>query len=152
MEKRIESNGHKNNEQEEDKDKAGEIDDSNSDHPQDHLEFLFRKQTELFSKQLNNTENKMANIYKRNEPFDGYRLFMLSTALIHEAIELQRETNWKWWKKEGTLDNSKIQEEIIDIWHFLLQISIEAGLNPESVVEKYSHKNKENLDRQVKGY
>ncbi len=144
MEKRIEGNGHK------DKDKVDEVTARNQ--PQDDLEFLFEKQTELFSKQLKNTENKMANIYKKGEPFDGYRLFMLSTALIHEAIELQRETNWKWWKKEGTLDYSKIQEEIIDIWHFLLQISIEAGLNPKSVVEKYSHKNKENLDRQVKGY
>ena len=118
----------------------------------DKLDFLFNKQNELFKKQLENTENKMKNLYEIKEPFDGYRLFMLSTALVHEAIELQRETNWKWWKKEIKTNDEKIQEEIIDIWHFLIQLSIEAGLDSKKLIEKYMQKNEENLKRQVKGY
>ncbi len=118
----------------------------------DKLDFLFDKQNELFKKQLENNKNKMENLYEIREPFEGYRIFMLSTALVHEAIELQRETNWKWWKKESKMNNNKIQEEIIDIWHFLIQISIEAGLDSEKLVEKYIEKNQENLKRQVKGY
>ena len=118
----------------------------------DKLDFLFDKQNELFKKQLVNNKNKMENLYEIREPFEGYRIFMLSTALVHEAIELQRETNWKWWKKESKMNNNKIQEEIIDIWHFLIQISIEAGLDSEKLVEKYIEKNQENLKRQVKGY
>jgi dimeric dUTPase (all-alpha-NTP-PPase superfamily) len=118
----------------------------------DKLDFLFDKQNELFKKQLGNNKNKMQNLYEIREPFEGYRIFMLSTALVHEAIELQRETNWKWWKKESQINNNKIQEEIIDIWHFLIQISIEAGLDSEKLVEKYIEKNQENLKRQVKGY
>jgi len=27
------------------------------------------------------------------------RVAALCTAIIHEAVELQRTTNWKWWKK-----------------------------------------------------
>ncbi len=146
MEKRIEANGRKDKEQ----DKVDEI--FAITQPKDYLEFLFEKQEELFSKQLKNTENKMASIYEKDEPFDGYRLFMLSTALIHEAIELQRETNWKWWKKETKTDIDKVQEEIIDIWHFMIQVSIEAGLDPEKLVEKYMEKNMENLARQERGY
>lgn len=118
----------------------------------DKLDFLFNKQNELFKKQMENTENKMKNLYEIKEPFDGYRLFMLSTALVHEAIELQRETNWKWWKKEIKTNDEKIQEEIIDIWHFLIQLSIEAGLDSKKLIEKYMQKNEENLKRQVKGY
>ena len=118
----------------------------------DKLDFLFNKQNELYKKQLENSENKMKNLYDIKEPFEGYRIFMLSTALVHEAIELQRETNWKWWKKENAMNKDKIQEEIIDIWHFLIQLSIEAGLDSKKLVEKYLQKNEENLKRQVKGY
>jgi dimeric dUTPase (all-alpha-NTP-PPase superfamily) len=118
----------------------------------DKLDFLFNKQNELYKKQLENSENKMKNLYDIKEPFEGYRIFMLSTALVHEAIELQRETNWKWWKKENAMTKDKIQEEIIDIWHFLIQLSIEAELDSKKLVEKYIQKNEENLKRQVKGY
>jgi len=119
---------------------------------EDKLDFLFNKQHELFKKQLETSENKMKNLYEIKEPFDGYRIFMLSTAIMHEAIELQRETNWKWWKKESEMNPEKIQEEIIDIWHFLIQVSIEVGLDSKKLIEKYIAKNEENLKRQVKGY
>ena len=120
----------------------------------DKLDILFDKQNELFKKQLGNTAavNKMRNLYEIMEPFDGYRIFMLSTALLHEAVELQRETNWKWWKKESKTDIDKVQGEIIDIWHFMIQVSIEAGLDPKRLVEKYMEKNRENLARQERGY
>lgn len=118
----------------------------------DKLDFLFKKQGELFKKSIGDSENRMKNLYRVKEPFDGYRVFMLSTALVHEAIELQRETNWKWWKKESTVNKEKIQEEIIDIWHFLIQISIESGLDSKRIMEKYMEKNEENLKRQLKGY
>ncbi len=129
-----------------------EIDNIKTENEKDMLEILFNKQKELYKKQLANSENKMKNIYEIKEPFDGYRIFMLSSALVHEAIELQRETNWKWWKKEKSIDDQKIQEEIIDIWHFLLQLTIEAGIDSKKLIEIYLKKNKENLNRQEKGY
>jgi dimeric dUTPase (all-alpha-NTP-PPase superfamily) len=120
----------------------------------DKLDILFDKQNELFKKHLENRSavNKMKNLYETKEPFDGYRIFMLSTALIHEAVELQRETNWKWWKKETKTNIDKVQEEIIDIWHFVIQVSIEAGLDSKKLIEKYMEKNRENLARQERGY
>ncbi len=128
--------------------------DGSDKHGEDKLDILFSKQNELFKKQLKNTAavNKMKNLYEIREPFDGYRIFMLSTALLHEAVELQRETNWKWWKSETKMNKDKIHEEIIDIWHFLIQVSIEAGMDPKTLVEKYLDKNKENLKRQETGY
>lgn len=100
----------------------------------------------------NSTQNKMRYLYKIPEPFLGYRIFMLSSALLHEAVELQRETNWKWWKETKDLNKGKIEEEVIDLWHFLIQISIEVGLDPDKIVQKYIEKNKENLERQKRGY
>jgi dimeric dUTPase (all-alpha-NTP-PPase superfamily) len=127
---------------------------SSSKQEGDKLDILFDKQNELFKKQLENTAsvNKMKNLYEIKEPFEGYRIFMLSTALLHEAVELQRETSWKWWKKETKTDIDKVQEEIIDIWHFMIQVSIEAGLDSKKLIEKYMEKNRENLARQERGY
>ncbi len=126
----------------------------NGKQEKDKLDILFDKQNELFKKQLENTSavNKMKKLYETKEPFDGYRIFMLSAALLHEAVELQRETNWKWWKTETKTDIDKVQGEIIDIWHFMIQLSIEAGLDPKKLFEKYMEKNKENLARQERGY
>jgi dimeric dUTPase (all-alpha-NTP-PPase superfamily) len=118
---------------------------------EDKLELLFNKQMKL-TKQMRNMENKMSSIYKRKEIFRGYRIFMLSSALIHEVIELQRETNWKWWKRESNMSLENCQQELIDIWHFVIQLSIELKLNPTNLVEKYSLKHIENISRQKGGY
>jgi phosphoribosyl-ATP pyrophosphohydrolase len=132
----------------------------------DKLEYLFEMQKSLItqdynSKEIqssqkisedNNPENKMKKLYEMKEPFSGYRIFMIASALVHEAVELQRETNWKWWKKDKIMDNEKLQEEIIDLWHFLIQLSIEAGFEPQTLISKYREKNKENTGRQLRGY
>ena len=132
----------------------------------DKLEYLFEMQNSLITQDYNSTkikssekipldnnpENKMKKLYRMKEPFSGYKIFMISSALVHEAIELQRETNWKWWKKDKTVDNEKLQEEIIDLWHFLIQLSIEAGFEPQTLISKYMEKNKENTGRQLRGY
>ena len=132
----------------------------------DKLEYLFEMQKSLITQDYNSTEtkspeknsednnpeNKMKKLYEMKEPFSGYRIFMISSALVHEAVELQRETNWKWWKKDKILDNEKLQEEIIDLWHFLIQLSIEAGFEPQVLISKYMEKNKENTGRQLRGY
>jgi hypothetical protein len=132
----------------------------------DKLEYLFELQKSLITQDYNSTktkrsekisednnpENKMKKLYEMKEPFSGYRIFMISSALVHEAIELQRETNWKWWKKDKIIDNEKLQEEIIDLWHFLIQLSIESGFDPQILISKYKEKNKENTGRQLRGY
>ena len=132
----------------------------------DKLEYIFEMQKSLITQDYKSTkikssekisednypENNMKKLYETKEPFSGYRIFMISSALVHEAIELQRETNWKWWKKDKILDNEKLQEEIIDLWHFLIQLSIEAGFDPQTLISKYMEKNKENTGRQLRGY
>lgn len=80
------------------------------------------------------------------------RVSALSTAIIHEAVELQRLTSWKWWKKPAPFDNAAAKEELIDIWHFVVQASIELGMSPADILEEYKKKNKVNRDRQTSGY
>ncbi len=127
----------------------------------DKLEYLFKQQKSLISQDYSQydydkngqlPENKMKRLYDVSEPFSGYRIFMLSSALLHEVVELQRETGWKWWKTDKGIKDQRVKEEVIDLWHFLIQLSIEVGLDPELLVSKYIEKNKENTKRQQQGY
>ncbi|HEX2471504.1 MAG TPA: dUTPase [Nitrososphaera sp.] len=108
----------------------------------DSLETIFSIQRELAS---------MMDLSRYPNSIDG-RVSVLSTAIVHEAIELQRLTNWKWWKKPIPFDREAAKEELIDIWHFVVQASIELGMSPADVLNEYKKKNKVNRDRQASGY
>ena len=72
--------------------------------------------------------------------------------MIHEAVELQRTTNWKWWKKPTEFNQVEAREELVDIWHFLIQASLELGLTPDDILKEYQRKNEINRQRQKDGY
>lgn len=80
------------------------------------------------------------------------RISLLCTAITHEAIELQRLTNWKWWKKPTEFDSEEAKEELIDIWHFVLQATIELDMTADDVVKYYSKKNEINKKRKKMNY
>jgi dimeric dUTPase (all-alpha-NTP-PPase superfamily) len=108
----------------------------------DSLETIFSIQKELAS---------MIDLSRYPDSIDG-RVSALSTAIVHEAIELQRLTSWKWWKKPTPFDTEAAKEELIDIWHFIVQASIELGMTPADVVNVYKKKNSINRERQTSGY
>ncbi|MDQ3837344.1 MAG: dUTPase [Thermoproteota archaeon] len=108
----------------------------------DSLESIFLIQKELAS---------MMNL-SRYPASTEERVSAISTAIVHEAIELQRLTSWKWWKKPTPFDSEAAKEELIDIWHFVVQASIELGMTPSDVVNEYKKKNEVNRNRQVSGY
>ena len=80
------------------------------------------------------------------------RISFLCTAITHEAIELQRLTNWKWWKSPTDFDLEEAREELIDIWHFVLQAAIELKMSSDDIVKYYSKKNKINKERKRMKY
>lgn len=108
----------------------------------DSLETVFSMQKELTS---------MMDLSRYPNSIEG-RVSALSTAIIHEAVELQRLTSWKWWKRPAPFDSVAAKEELIDIWHFVVQTSIELGMSPSDIVEEYSKKNVVNRNRQTSGY
>jgi dimeric dUTPase (all-alpha-NTP-PPase superfamily) len=110
----------------------------------DKLDKIFDMQNEL---------SKVTNLGNPRYPdhMSG-RVSALCVALIHEIVELQRHTDWKWWKQPIPMDIKEAKEECIDIWHFLVQVSLELGLSPEEILQVYKEKNKENHERQKNGY
>jgi len=108
----------------------------------DRLETIFRLQKGLA---------EMMNLDRYPKDSEG-RVSALSTAIMHEAVELQRTTNWKWWKTPTAFNEADAREELIDIWHFVVQASLELNLTPDDIVEEYKKKNEINRDRQRNGY
>lgn len=80
------------------------------------------------------------------------KISALCTAIMHEAVELQRTTNWKWWKTPTEFNKTEAREELIDIWHFVIQASLELGLTPDDILAEYRRKNEINRNRQKSGY
>jgi len=93
----------------------------------------------------------MMNLDRYPKDTEG-KVAALCTAIIHEAVELQRTTNWKWWKKPVSFNKDEAKEELIDIWHFVVQASLELGLTPEDILDEYERKNEINRKRQKSGY
>ena len=80
------------------------------------------------------------------------KISALCTAIMHEAVELQRTTNWKWWKTPTAFNEAEAKEELIDIWHFVIQASIELNLSPKDILKEYQRKNEINRQREKSGY
>ena len=93
----------------------------------------------------------MMNLDRYPNDIEG-RVTALCTAMIHEVVELQRTTNWKWWKKPAEVKKLEAKEELIDIWHFLIQASLELELTPDDILKEYQRKNEINRQRQKDGY
>ncbi len=93
----------------------------------------------------------MMNLDRYPKDTEG-KVAALCTAIIHEAVELQRTTNWKWWKKPVSFNKDEAKEELIDIWHFVVQASLELGLTPKDILDEYQRKNEINRERQKSGY
>ena len=108
----------------------------------DRLETIFRLQKGLA---------EMMNLDRYPKDSES-RVSALSTAIMHEAVELQRTTNWKWWKTPTSFNKADAREELIDIWHFVVQASLELNLTPNDIVEEYKRKNEINRERQKNGY
>ncbi|KAB7657646.1 alpha/beta hydrolase [Bacillus sp. B2-WWTP-C-10-Post-4] len=72
----------------------------------------------------------------------------ITLAMESEIDEIRREVNWKWWKNEKPIDKEALQGEIIDMWHFLISLSLLCGLSAEDVYRIYLEKNRENHARQ----
>lgn len=112
-------------------------------------------------KDIFNKQRELQDVIKKNnpnfwdeskQPFEGYRIFMLANNIMHECMEFQRQTHFKYWKKDFKADVDARHEELMDIMHFFIQLCIEEGLTPQLLHKKYLEKLEENHKRQENNY
>lgn len=76
---------------------------------------------------------------------------------INEALyELPYFKPWKDYSKMTKVEKQaafyKYAKEMVDAWHFFMNMLIAADISPYDFVQKYKYKNKENHVRQDRGY
>ena len=110
----------------------------------DRLKDLFERQ-QKFQELTNNLP--IINIEHRQEYIN-----IQSLALIVEITEALQETPWKPWKQNSTYDRLKFQKELIDCWHFLINLSLVAFETENDFYQMFIEKNNINIKRQEDGY
>lgn len=77
---------------------------------------------------------------------------MSGYALITEVVEALNETPWKPWKKRQRFNREKFKAELIDCFHFLLNLCISVDMTDIEIYKMYLEKNKTNHERAENGY
>lgn len=69
---------------------------------------------------------------------------------LYEAINHLKNKPWK--QTHRPTDKPAFMEELADMWHFLIELHILAGITPVDVFENYFRKSLVNQHRQETGY
>jgi hypothetical protein len=75
------------------------------------------------------------------------------TALVDELHEALAETHWKPWATgTGFKDKDAFKSELVDAWHFLMNLCLVVGMDATELFDKYRVKHEINARRQLDGY
>ena len=114
----------------------------------------------MYYKQMQ-LQQKLGNLKKIQKSKKMRQQFINQMLLgVHEeAVEIMKETAYKnpdyvefGWKKGQTFNEEKFKEEIVDLMHFVLNLSIAADMDAEELHMRYLIKNKVNYERKTNGY
>lgn len=72
--------------------------------------------------------------------------------IMHETVEVERETNFKHWKQPVQVDWDKVREELVDVFIFFMNACNEANLSAHDLMLLTSRKQEINRERQRTGY
>ena len=104
----------------------------------DKLEHMFSLQRIL--------QKRLGTVY--NQEF----VTMMCLSLHSETTELLESTPWKTWKKNQVFDDKNYKYELADLLHFIINLALAKGITSDELYEEFIKKNKENHERQDKGY
>ena len=69
-------------------------------------------------------------------------------AMLSEMAELLDEVNFKWWKNEKPVNMDNVKDELVDVLHFFVSMCLRAGMDAQTLYNRYCQKNEENFRRQ----
>jgi len=76
----------------------------------------------------------------------------MAFALNTELTEVSEEIGWKPWATSRHLNREAYLKELIDAWHFMMNLWLIAGGTADEFYEMYMAKHKVNAKRQEEGY
>lgn len=84
--------------------------------------------------------------------YDQRYFELMYIGCIAELNEMLENTPWKPWKKRSKLNKFELTEEVIDLWHFVINITMICGITPGMLFLMFEAKNNTNNKRQENGY
>lgn len=112
----------------------------------DRLDEMMRLQREL-QERINGYTLEEQDIDTR---IDNVRINVL--ALTDELHECLGETGWKPWATSRHINWSAAQRELVDAWHFFMNLMLHLEMTPVDLWQGYHQKHKVNFQRQEDGY
>lgn len=115
----------------------------------DRLQEMLELQEELQRRYDNGTSPA---VYTGETRANYIRIHMLAlTDELHEAL---REVGWKPWSKtpSGKMNRDTYLDELVDAWHFFMNLLIVADCTPDEFFNRYLRKNGVNHGRIDDGY
>lgn len=110
------------------------------------LNQLFEAQRQL---QINSYGKDPADL-EGDERIQFYKdMHIALTDELHEALG---EIGWKPWASSRHVNEEALQGELIDAFHFFMNLCMTAHLDPFELVKKYMAKREKNAQRQIDGY
>ena len=76
----------------------------------------------------------------------------MKVALDDELHEALGEVSWKSWASAQFFNRAAYVSELVDAWHFFMNLLLVAGVTAEEFVERYERKLAKNHARQDDGY
>lgn len=73
-------------------------------------------------------------------------------ALIDELMEALNEAGWKPWASSNHLNEGAWASELVDAWHFFMNLMALGGMTMEDLERGYYQKRAKNIRRQREGY
>lgn len=75
-------------------------------------------------------------------------------SMIAEIGEILEEYQyWKYWRRKPPIpDNSKLLIELVDLWHFVINLTLYLGFDYEELYLAFIKKNEINFRRQEEDY
>lgn len=108
---------------------------------------------EIFEQLLIIQEQVEEDIYPHlGELNQEEQMLIYTRAMIHETIEVERELNWKHWKRSFPVNDDAIKGEIVDQFIFLMNEINISGMDANELFERTIDKIAINIDRQSSGY
>ncbi len=81
---------------------------------------------------------------------ENFKISLL--ALEDELHEALNEMGWKEWAKSRHFNEQRVREELIDAWHFFMNLMLHAGMTADMLFDMYRAKHAVNVKRQDDGY
>lgn len=109
---------------------------------QEMIDLQAKLQSETYGKDISKLDTR--------EKIEAYRINMM--ALQDELHEALNEMSWKPWAKAEYFNDGRVQQELVDAWHFFMNLMIISGMDAEKLHLRYLAKRKVNIKRQEDGY